>query len=341
MRWWIVGLFATGCSHSRPAPTRLPTSLPKPASSVAAPPPPVTPSVDERWRWMTAAGETPLWVSGTRLLAQKATSLVVLDAKPGKLVTSCNAEPGTTWKPPPIDAGLGSAASITATSGGTGKALLSWSVYTRYAGGAQPTDEDLAAATTHMTGAVQVDLSVCTFAERGVSKTSRPAADGGVEIANPDGSTTFTHVIASRMIDGTRVDLVIEMTDKHSRSLLRRTTGTARTREVELARGPRGELDAALSADGRHAISWTEDVASPSSSGERYVHWVHDAATATQRWKFSVPWLATDVLVVGKALISASPFGVHYYVPGARKERWKRSVRQTDYRGPMPPSAAR
>ncbi len=305
-------------------------------------------------RWIVKHAERPLALSGTHLLAQSGTSLVVLDARTGKLAKKCKPAAGTTWLPPPIQARLGWQASLEAKPTAADQVLLLWSIDTHYAGGAAPPPEVERRARTHTEGMVDVDVAKCTFAAR--AATTVPRVPPGPSLPTSEtrrgSSVTHTQVLAAQIVDGPDVRVILESTDGQSRLLLHRTAPppsgaspsgaspsgvSAPLADVELATGPAPYVRGWLSTDARHTIAVVQDRASGTNGAFQYDHTIHDALTGDKVGAFRVPWHAGGVLVVGDALFEVTSAAVRGVDLQSGKQRWTRGLRSLSYNGPMPP----
>jgi hypothetical protein len=289
-------------------------------------------------RWKTKQAEKPLWLSGTQLLAQSATSLVILDARTGKLVRTCTPAASTTWSPPSISGKLGWRASVSAKDGGADRAAVEWTIDTHYAGGAEPTEEVERRSRTHQEGVVDVDMNGCTFASRAGAAVSPVSSQAPpVTEIQRGNSITYSQVAAARVVDGTEVRVVLEMTDGTALALLRRGAGATALPDIELASGTPLYVHPWLSSDGRHAVVAVQDKTSGAGGVFHYDHALHDALTGQRVAAFRVTWHAGGVIVAGPSLLEVTSSALRGFDHKAGKERWKRLVRSTVYNGPMPP----
>jgi hypothetical protein len=297
-------------------------------------------------RWIVKHAERPLALSGTHLLAQSQTSLVVLDARTGKLDKKCTPDAGTTWSPPPLQARLGWQGSLEAKPTATDQVLLLWSIDTYYAGGAAPTPEMERDARSHEEGMVDVDLAKCRFTARATTTVPRLPPGQGLPTSETrhGSSVTNTQVLAAQIVDGTDVRMILESTDGQNRLLLHRTTppppgasAPAPLTDVELATGPAPYVHGWLSTDARHTIAVVQDRTSGVIGVFQYDHTIHDALTGQKVGAFRVPWHAGGVLVVGDALLEVTSTAVRGVDLERGKERWSRGLRSLRYNGPLPP----
>lgn len=305
-------------------------------------------------RWIGKHAERPLQLSGTHLLAQAGTTLVVLDARTGKLEKKCTAAKGTTWTPSPLEPRLGTQALLSASLTSPDKVLLTWSINTYYAGGAKPTEEVERNARTHSEGMLDLDLKGCTFTARSSGTNPRLPPDQGLPRAETrhGNSVTNTEVLAASIVDGTDVRMILESTNGQSRLLLHRTpppsadtappattpaAAPAAPPDVELATGPAPYVHGWLSFDGRHSVAVVQDRTSGANGVFQYDHTIHDALTGQKVGAFRVTWHAGGVLIVGDAMFEITSTAVRGVDLKTGKDRWTRALRSLSYKGEMPP----
>jgi hypothetical protein len=267
--------------------------------------------------WATREAHRPLWLEGGDLLAQRGTELVLLDAATGALTKHCTAG-APPWSPPPIDDALGRTTSLAAADGGGGKVLLWESTSTHYVGGAAPTPEMMAWASSHSVSVVEVTLPACVI--RGVPTPPLPAA--------PE----------ARMVDGVSIAVATEMRGGRTVAVLRRTRAGVALADVVLGDAPPVYAQLLLSADARHVILSVQDAASGRTSTPiMYDVTLFDAVGARSLAAFRTPLVPGAFIVLGGVLVDAAGGGLRAVDAATGALLWTRALRSTGYHGPFPP----